>query len=133
MKSLITKICYTCNKEKHIDDFYNSKTNKDGKLGSCKNCKSKYNVKFQRANLKAIEYRKTHRCKTGSIWNKNNLEQTRVIRNKSNRKGIEDLSDYYVKDKLRNKGFTKEQIDPNILEVQRLLLKTKRLCKTLQD
>lgn len=42
----------------------------------------------------------------------------------------ENLTDGYVLNYLRIKGFNKEDITPELIEVQRLLTKTKRLCKT---
>lgn len=47
--------------------------------------------------------------------------------------GINELKDFYVKDKLRRLGFTNEQLDalPELIEIQRITIKFKRLCKTL--
>jgi len=40
------------------------------------------------------------------------------------------ISDVYARGALRQKKFTKEQITPELIEVQRIIIKTKRLCKT---
>lgn len=32
------KVCSQCKEEKHLDEFYNHITNKDGKSGRCKQC-----------------------------------------------------------------------------------------------
>lgn len=34
-----TKICYTCQKEKDVEDFFRSRISKDGRKSSCKECK----------------------------------------------------------------------------------------------
>jgi hypothetical protein len=38
MAEVTTKVCYTCKIEKSIDEFYRSKINKDGHMGSCIKC-----------------------------------------------------------------------------------------------
>jgi|688.fasta_scaffold1186193_2 hypothetical protein len=46
-----------------------------------------------------------------------------------------NLKEYYLKNKLKQKGFTNEQIknNPELLEIQKLIIKTIRLCKTSQN
>ena len=47
----------------------------------------------------------------------------------------DNLHDAYMKQHLRKLGYTKEQIliYPEITETIKLIIKTKRLCKTLQN
>lgn len=54
--------------------------------------------------------------------------------NEMKRKETELLTDYYLKKQLKKDGFTREQISqyPELIETKRILLKTKRLCKTSQ-
>lgn len=44
----------------------------------------------------------------------------------------DELKHTYIKQKLKQKGFTSNQITPELIEVQRIIIKTKRLCKTSQ-
>ena len=41
-----------------------------------------------------------------------------------------ELKNTYIKAKLKAKGFLNQQITPELIEVQRIISKTKRLCKT---
>lgn len=41
MADVITKVCFTCKLEKPIEEFYNSKTAKDGHTGICIECNRK--------------------------------------------------------------------------------------------
>jgi len=43
---------------------------------------------------------------------------------------IDFLNDSYVKKLLTNKGFERKKITPELIEIQRIITKTKRLCKT---
>jgi len=48
---------------------------------------------------------------------------------------VSELSDVYVKSCLKYSGFSKKEIEsnPELIEIKRLIIKTKRLCKTLQN
>ena len=62
-------------------------------------------------------------------WSKNNTEK--II--KKERKLREELSDCYVINKLiRGTNLTAKQIreTPELIEIKRIIIKTKRLCKT---
>lgn len=58
-------------------------------------------------------------------WADNNTEKLREL----SKKKREILLDTYVKSRLRRNGFPKEAITPELIEVQRLIIKTKRLTK----
>lgn len=62
-------------------------------------------------------------------WVKNNPYKIKEKEDRQRR----NLNDGYIKNKLRRKGFTTELENNDLIEVQRLLIKTKRLCKTLQN
>jgi hypothetical protein len=47
---MVTKVCYVCNIEKHIDDFYAHKGMKDGRLNICKECNKKRSRKNHNDN-----------------------------------------------------------------------------------
>lgn len=42
-----TKVCSKCGVEKDINEFYKSKSNKDGYMGFCKECKNKYQKQYK--------------------------------------------------------------------------------------
>ena len=42
------KICGKCNKLKDLEDFHLDNSNKDGRQGTCKACRKKYNAKSPR-------------------------------------------------------------------------------------
>lgn len=58
-------------------------------------------------------------------WADNNAEKLREL----SKKKREILLGTYVKSRLRRNGFPKEAITPELIEVQRLIIKTKRLTK----
>jgi hypothetical protein len=105
-----------------------------------KNYRKKYAEKYKEYNK---EYQKTDKFKQyqqsekyknykTSYDKKNEVKKARNIRTFKDR---ENLSDYYIRNNLKQKGYTPEQIKqhPEILEVQKLIIKTKRLCKTSQN
>jgi hypothetical protein len=147
---LAFKFCKACNKSKPLDFFNNHKRNKDGKNYECRDCtKSKqklYSKKF-RESEKGKQSRGLEKCK---LYHKEYIkEYQKTEKHKSyqkkyfrlettkikQRKETENLSFNYLRDTLRKKGFTLDQIKTNkeLTEVQKLIIKTKRLCKTLQN
>jgi hypothetical protein len=138
-----TKICSNCSIEKTIDLFENRKESADGKNNQCKLCKA-YKAKIYREKNKEkikilnIEWRKKNPEKTKNIYKsyKNkNKEKIKIKRYEFNNKSISNLSNNYVIKNLIQRGLSIEQIKENkeLIEVQRLIIKTKRLCKTLQN
>lgn len=121
---VLSKCCSTCKKEKLLDCFNNSTMFKDGKDYSCKECIKIRNKKYQQSE-KYKEYRKKY---VKSKVFKNNRIPTQ-------HKYISKLPDSYLKRNLLKRGFSYEQIIINseLIEVQKLIIKTKRLCKTLQN
>ena len=56
------KKCNTCNKLKSLDDFYNCKSSKDGKVYSCKICVINRAKKHYKDNRKSkLEYANKYR------------------------------------------------------------------------
>jgi hypothetical protein len=94
----------------------------------CRNCMNELVKGFYENNKDKIRIRiKEIRNQNRELYNSTQKERVKRLR-----KG---LPEYYIKQQLRSKGFTKQQIidNPEIIEVQRLMIKTKRLCKTLQN
>jgi hypothetical protein len=140
------KKCGTCNEKKLLDCFFTHKRTKDGKYYQCKDCYKLY-TKSERFKLYCKEYQKTEKRKeyikkyTKSDvflqYQKDYNKKPHIMaKNRlSDKRQKLDLIPSYLKAKLKQKGFTNEQIknNPEILEVQKLIIKTKRLCKTSQN
>lgn len=106
------------------------------KLANSEKCK----LSAKKTRIKRVEENKitrrlwrkrnTEECnRKRSLWRKNNPEKVREEKNKI----TETLKGSYVKRGLIKQGFPKDQITTELIEVQRLIIKTKRLCKTLQN
>jgi hypothetical protein len=140
------KKCPTCKESKSLDSFSTHKRTKDGKYYQCKDCYKLY-IKSERYKKYHKEYQKTEKRKEyiekytkantfleyQREFNKRpHVAAKRRIRNKKQKL---NLIPSYLKAKLKQKGFTNEQItnNPELIEVQKLIIKTKRLCKTSQN
>jgi hypothetical protein len=113
------KPCSKCGFIKDIRLFGVHKKQKYGVSPSCKDCDKEMN--------RIRDYR----------YVKNNPDKCRLIKNKCarkrNKKSVETIDDRYVDNALRKRGFKKEHITKELMEIQRLIIKTNRLCKTLQN
>jgi hypothetical protein len=85
-------------------------------------------------NSKLKEYQKKWRsdnkyyCNLKSIeWRLKNPERLKVISSRHDKKMSSELRDSYVRERLVANGFPKESITPELIEVKRIILKTKRL------
>jgi hypothetical protein len=59
---MLTKVCTTCEVEKSVDDYYNSKVGKYGFKAKCKCCVAEQKKAYQQANKEAIAaYQKVYR------------------------------------------------------------------------
>jgi len=113
------KTCKKCNEKKDLNLFVK---NKKIKIGVCNTCKKCANT---RTNL--------YRIKNSIKINKNKIKYDLLNPEKAKErsiKAIKVLGNSYLNKCLTQKGFTKEQITPELIEVQRIIIKTKRLCKT---
>ena len=153
------KVCSKCKEEKSFDLFHKNKGHKDGYNSRCKMCANEstkewqqnnrekhlklcmdwYRNNVERHNKKRTEWKDNNPIKVRemwALWKVNNPEKSKESRIKSDKKAIETVADSYVKNVLiYSRGFTKEQINqyPEIIETERLIIKTKRLCKTSQN
>ncbi len=129
MEEVLKKKCSKCDEVKSIDDFHVRKQalRKDGTRKSkldiyCKKCKREYLKEYRKKNKEKI----------------NNRNRAYIANNKKQilekRKYYRDtLKDTYIKVQLLNNGFPSEVINENLIETKRIILKTKRLCKTSQS
>jgi hypothetical protein len=124
--------CKRCRKYVTVKDCYIQKSGErkgriTHKLRKCKKSKCKKLLWDDYLNPKVIiEMQK---------WFLKNEEKIKAYNRNFGRINIEKLSDGYVRQILIDKGFTKEQLNNNkeIIETQKIIIKTKRLCKTLQN
>lgn len=150
------KVCGNCGIEKDISNFSKNKSKRDGHNSTCRDCHRTHSKKWsdnnkEKCSASSLNWyykNKEHVIKRGAQWAKNNPEKrsnsmrryyllhSEEQKNKSKitgQKARHELQNNYVKAKLKAKGFSDEQITNELIEVQRLILKTKRLCKTLQN
>lgn len=76
-------------------------------------------IKRYRLTKKGEEYTKT--------------EKYLANKKKQADKGREKLKDHYIKGLLTNKGININDINNELIELQRIIIKTKRLCKTSKN
>ena len=62
-----------------------------------------------------------------------NLENSLITNRNSEKKAIAELKDRYLIKLLKNQGFKNDQITPELIELKRITLKTKRLCLQLKS
>ena len=127
------KKCKKCLEVKAIISFVKNKNCKYGREGICRICHNK--VVKERPTTKANKKRDyDNNIERIKIYNSNNKEKMYLYGKKREQFRRDEITDRYAKKILREKrGFKKEQITPELIEVQRLIIKTKRLCKTLQS
>lgn len=115
-----TKKCTTCGEVKLFSEFYKNKKQKDGLASQCKCCASKKNKEYYKKHLKErIEYQREYQKK----YQKEHRERHKKDRTL--------LKNWYIKDKLIQSGWRKEDITEEIIEAQRNIIQTKRLINNI--
>jgi len=135
-----TKICKVCNVEKKLNNFAKNgnKTRSNCKTCECERAKLKYlflSIEEKKQKIEQIKnYQKSEKGKI-SINKYLSSKKYQEARKRATKKIINTLPDCYIKTMLIRKGFDEFTINNNydLIEVQRLIIKTKRLCKTLQS
>jgi hypothetical protein len=150
MSNEILKLCRTCNQKKTLESFSNHKREKDGKYYECKDCKNNKHKDYSKKFRKTEKYKVVRQSEKYKVYHQDYIKKyQKTEKHKEYQKYFWQLNttkefkknqtqnlDYdYLRDTLRKKGFLLEQIknNPEILEVQKLIIKTKRLCKTSQN
>jgi hypothetical protein len=97
------KLCPKCNQLKPLGSFYKNKSKSSGYNSHCKEC-SKL------------------RDRSGNV----------IYQNKKDKLHRKTLVDRYIITQLKNRGFTKSQINIELIQIQRLLITLKRNIHELQ-
>jgi hypothetical protein len=139
---LKVKCCFACKVEKSFDCFGDRTRAKDGKNYQCKECDKKFrqteHYKTYRAKYNISEKRKKYNREREKTPNrlqyhrdyKKKIDVKIKTRIKQKQQKI-NLNFSYVKKALKKKGFTNQDITniPELIEVQKEIIKIKRLCK----
>jgi len=62
-----------------------------------------------------------------------NRDSIRLKASEDQKYNVSILSDKYIKHRLAILGIPKEPITPELIELERIIIKTKRLCRTLKN
>ncbi len=125
-----TKTCGKCNKDKLLNQFYKDKRTKTGLSCWCKECKKIY---YKENKLKRRIYQDEYysvnkndllKKLKNKYENKESYEKQSL--KKSNKSKVDNLSDYYLKEKLKRNGYSKEDITPQLMETKKLIIAIKR-------
>ena len=143
-----TKKCGKCGEVKPISEFFKHKNTKDRMFPQCKCCMKKIKEEYRKKHPeKTKEYRKKHQKEIKEYrkeYRKKHPEKTKESQKEYRKKYQKKLKEYqeecrknlhpsYVKKELKRLGYTKEEITPELIEVKKETLKTKRLIKTIQQ
>ena len=132
------KKCSKCGEVKGVYEYSADKTMADNLCKMCKKCSSMYQKKYYEDNSDIIkkstsEYSKIHILemrKYRKKWrdgNKDNIRKSSAIL-------ASNLADGYIKGQIiAQTGIDKALITPELIEIKRTIIKTKRLCKTLKN
>jgi hypothetical protein len=159
-KNMETKKCIKCQEVKTLSEFGKEKGKI---LNRCKKCRRLSKKEWYENNKEKIkqyrkEWRKNNKEKTkqwnkewyennkekkkeryennkekakqcNKEWRKNNKEKVKYY----NKKAKGDCSPYYIIDKLKQQGFNKEQITPELIEEKTDIIKVKRIIKKINE
>ena len=140
------KQCTQCRFVKSVDNFYNKKRNKDGLTCSCKKCinkhlKSKAGRESQKKHRQSEAYKEYHK-EYQKEYQKEYLQSEAYKESKKKHRQSEvykecrkrrKRSDSYMIERLISKGIAKDQIIPELIEVQRFELKLYRKFKIFKN
>lgn len=132
------KRCSKCGMEKDFSDFHKHSTGKDGHRTVCKQCKNLVSNQYYYDNKEEIinkqkEYSKIYQKenkesvnKKSNQWRKKNIEKWRQIKKDQ----VEKLNNNYARRSLVKKGWPKEVITEDLIELNKSIIKIKRYVKS---
>lgn len=129
-----TKICNKCQEVKTLSEF----GKKNGKIRNiCKKCICLSSKEWNENNKEKVkqyqkewyENNKEKAKQNNNEWRENNKEKS----NQYYKKARNDFKPYYIIDKLKQQGFNKEQITPELIEEKTNIIKVKRIIKKINE
>lgn len=135
-----TKVCPRCGIEKPVAGFGKDKYTKSCLNVYCKECCICRVKKWRDANPEKdkessrkrrdanIYYSRKYRDENPDYYRKYRESNKDKIKYYGS-KVTNSMPDFYIKKNLRNKGFSPDEITPELIETQRLIIKIKRLVK----
>ena len=130
--------CKKCGESKIWGEMVKNKRCKDNIRKLCNQCVSAISYEYKKAHPEQIannkeatrKWRELNPDKVRKLrkrWKKRNKSKVR----KEKRRACANLTDYYIRTTLKNR-IPIEQIaqNPELIEIQRIIIQTKRLCKT---
>jgi hypothetical protein len=113
------KICIKCEIKKDLEQFYSSKSYKDGKMGTCKSC---FNKRSDKKKEYETEYKKEYRKKQSYIDSNNKWKQNNINYNK----------EWYQNNKVKINKYQQDKKSKNILYKISCNMRT-RISQTLSN
>lgn len=127
---MTTKKCSKCGEEKAISEFYKDIRGKNGRESKCRKCRNKDSANWASAN----------RSRVNELANKHyhkDIDKSREYYRGRNlaryRMWTITLDDVYIRKQLHERGWRKEDITPEIIEVKRLEILIKRHIRNGKD
>ena len=121
-------VCKSCKSELNKDLFVKNNKLKNGIELQCLTCRKEYLKKYSKNNRNYINKYRSDYMKN---YRKTDVYKKQKARKR--KKDKEDLGKGYIRVQLYKKGVKTEHLTDDIIEVQKLIIKTKRLCKTLKN
>ncbi len=128
--------CKKCGESKIWGEYFADKRLKYGVRVNCKKCCKEYKKKYRRENKDKVNeanavYYSKNVGRIRASWRKT-ATKFKQKRREYHALNSSTLTDNDIKYRLKAKGFTREQIEqnPELINIQRIIIQTKRLCKT---
>lgn len=108
--------------------------NKYAKSETFKKTQHKYRVsdKGKKTALRCYYKNKAKWIVRSKKWASNNPEKVKEIKKRKRRKMVDEVSNSYIKELLKQQGWDKGHITGDIIQLKKAIIKTKRLCKNNQ-
>ena len=132
------KRCSKCGEVKSYSYYAKNKSRYDGVSGYCKICQNK-------CKINSVNKNKLHYMDYNKNYDKINPDSVRDRKRKytdSNKHKINEYNRLYtltipdaiiIRNMKRDTGIQSDLIPPELIEIKRTIIKTKRLCRTLKN
>lgn len=131
--------CTKCGESKDISCFHIDNNHKKGVKSRCKicahndYCENKEILKQRNRKWRLDNYEKV--ALIHQEYRKKNKDYCRTLSRNAKLRKTESLTDYYIKQQMRKKGYTSDQLqlNPELINIQRIIIQIKRQCKTSKN